>query len=61
MDTIKQNALKAIKNLPDSSSYEDIMERLFFMEKVEAGLQSLEKDEKISHEEVKKRLSKWLK
>ena len=61
MKTAKQNAMKVIQNLPDDSSYEDIMERLYFMQKVEAGLKDIEEGKVISHEEVKKRLSKWLK
>ena len=61
MKTAKQSAIKAIRTLPDDSSYEDIMERLYFMQKVEAGLKDVEEGRVIPHEEVKKRLSKWLK
>ena len=61
MNTVKQSAIKAIQNLPENSSYEDIMEKLFFMEKVESGLKEIEEGKTISHEDVKKRLSKWLK
>ncbi|MFW5759020.1 MAG: toxin-antitoxin system subunit antitoxin [Bacteroidota bacterium] len=31
------------------------------MEKVESGLKEIEEGKSISHEDVKKRLSKWLK
>lgn len=61
MNTVKQSAIKAIQDLPENSSYEDIMEKLFFMEKVESGLKEIEEGKTISHEDVKKRLSKWLK
>ena len=61
MKTVKQNVLEAIKNLPDDSSYEDIMEKIYFMQKVGAGLKDVEEGRVISHEEVKKRLAKWLK
>lgn len=61
MNTAKQSAIKAIQGLPENSSYEDIMEKLFFMEKVESGLKELEEGKTVSHEDVKKRLSKWLK
>mgnify|MGYP006305875015 CR=1 FL=1 len=61
MNTAKQSAIKAIQNLPENSSYEDIMEKLFFMEKVESGLREIEEGKTISHEDVKERLSKWLK
>ena len=58
MNTVKQSAIKAIQDLPENSSYEDIMEKLFFMEKVESGLKEIEEGKTISHEDVKKRLSK---
>ena len=61
MKTAKQSAIKAIQTLPDDSSYEDIMEKLYFMQKVETGLKDVEEGRVVSHEEVKKRLSKWLK
>jgi len=61
MKTAKHSAIEAIRILPDDSSYEDIMERLYFMQKVEAGLKDVEEGRVIPHEEVKKRLSKWLK
>ena len=61
MRTAKQSAIEAIENLPDDSSYEDIMERLFFLKKVEAGLKDIEDGRVVPHEEVKKRLARWLK
>lgn len=61
MKTAKYNSLKAIQTLSDDSSYDDIMERLYFMQKVEAGHRDIEEGRVISHEEVKERLSKWLK
>jgi len=61
MKTAKQNALEVIKNLPDESSYEDIMEKIYFMQKVEKGIQDIKEGKVIPHEEVKKRLTRWLK
>ena len=61
MKTAKQNALEIIQNLPDEATYEDIMERLYFIQKVEAGLKDIEEGRVHTHEEVKKRLAKWLK
>ena len=61
MKSAKQSAIEIIENLPDDSSYEDIMERLFFLQKVEAGLKDIDDGKVVSHEEVKKRLVRWLK
>ena len=61
MQSVKQNAIKVIEQLPDESTFEDIMEQLLFMQKVEEGLEDIRQGRVISHEDVKKRLSKWLK
>lgn len=57
----KQAALKILRNLRDDVTYEDIMYELYVMEKIERGLRELDEGKGISHEEVKKSLSKWLK
>jgi len=59
MRTAKQSAIEVIENLPDDSSYEDIMERLYFLQKVEAGLKDIEDGRVVPHEEVKKRLARY--
>ena len=61
MKTVKQTAIEAIKNLPDEASFDDIMERLYFIQKIEAGLKDIEEGRVYSHDEVKKRLARWLK
>ena len=61
MQSVKQNALKVIEQLPDESSFEDIMEKLLFLQKVEEGLEDIRQDRVTTHDEVKKRLARWLK
>lgn len=60
MRNAKRSAIEVIENLPDDSSFEDIMERLYFLQKVEAGIKDIEEGNIVSHEEVKKRLQRWL-
>jgi len=48
-------------DLPDDASYEDAMERLFFLAKIERGLRQAEAGQTIPHEQVAQRLAKWLK
>jgi predicted transcriptional regulator len=59
--SIKQNAIQAIRSLPDNTSYEDIMEKLYFLEKIDAGLKDIDSGNTLTHDEVKERLAKWLK
>ena len=56
MDSAKDHAIEAIQQLPDDVSYEDIMERLLFIQKVELGLRDVQEGRIKSHEEVRERL-----
>ena len=53
----KQEVIKIIEELPESTTLDEIMEELYFRKKVDQGLQDLEKGNLISHEETKTRLS----
>ena len=49
-----------IHNLPEKADFEDVMEKIYLLYKIEKGIQQAEVGHTISHEEAKKRLSKWL-
>lgn len=49
-----------IHNLPEEASIEEAMEKLYLLYKIEKGIQQADAGRIISHEEAKKRLSKWL-
>lgn len=51
---MKSEIIQAIQKLPDDANLEDAMERLYFLAKVERGLEQSE-GETISHEEIKAR------
>jgi len=58
---IKNEVKELIDNLPDDVNYEDIIAEIYFKQQVKEGLMQLDKGEAISHEDIKKRLEKWLK
>ena len=58
---IKESVKELIDRLPSDSNYEDIIAEIYFKQQVEEGLEELNDGKAISHEEVKKRLEKWLK
>lgn len=57
----KQQILKAMEDLPDDAGVEDALDRLYLLYKVERGLEQADRGELISQEEVRQRMSKWLK
>lgn len=59
--TAKEIIIQAVESLPDETTFEEAMERLLFLAKVERGIEQADAGETISHTEVKERLSKWLK
>ena len=52
---VKSEIVRAIQDLPEDATVEDTMERLYFLAKVERGLEQSESDETISHDEIKAR------
>ena len=57
--SVKDKVLKAVRELPSDVTYEDVMERLYVLYKIEQGLRQIDAGQGIPHEEVKQRLQKW--
>ena len=57
--TIKQKVINSIKKLPQDASIDDIMERIYFIHKVEVGLKQSEQEEVVSHVDVLKQIDQW--
>jgi predicted transcriptional regulator len=58
VNTTKDKVLEAIEKLPPNATIEDVMERLFFLAKVERGIEDAEAGKTILHEEAKRRLTR---
>ena len=59
--TTKQKVNEAVRTLPNNATYEDAMERLLVLSKIDRGLKQLEAGETILHEKMKLKMRKWLK
>ncbi len=49
-----------VRALPDDATYEEAQYRLYVLEKIRKGLDSIDKNGGIPQEEVERRLQKWL-
>lgn len=58
--TTKERILQAIADLPDDTTFEEALERLAFVAKLERRLQELDAGVAISDEEAHRRLQEWL-
>ena len=56
--SVKQKVLEAVEGLPSDATVEDAMERLYFLAKIQRGLDQADAGNTLSHEEAKGRLLK---
>ncbi len=56
--TVKQRVLEAVEALPADATIEDAMERLYFLAKIERGLEQADAGDTLKHAEAKERLLK---
>lgn len=57
----RDKVINSIKDLPDSFTIDELIDRLIFIEKVEQGLMQSEEGKVIPHEDVGKIIEKWSK
>lgn len=60
MQTAKQTLEAMIRTLPEDATYADVQYRLYTLEKIAAGLESIETHGTIPHDEARRRMAKWL-
>ena len=52
---IKLKVREAIESLPEDATWDDVMDRLYVRQKIEAGLRDIEQGRTLSVEEVRRR------
>ncbi len=52
----RDRIVEALQDLPPDATFDDAIERLIFLAKIEAGLAELDAGEGIPHDEAKRRL-----
>ncbi|MHC5935836.1 hypothetical protein [Nostoc sp.] len=55
--TVKYQVLKAVEQMPQDVTFEEVMERLYFLYKVDQGLKQVETGNTISHAEATKQIT----
>lgn len=53
---VKERVLEAVRDLPDDATVEDVIERLYFMAKVDEGLRQADAGETVSQEAARRRI-----
>lgn len=58
--SVKEAVIEAIRQMPDDTTVEDIIEALYVRRKIDAGLRDVAEGRTMTDEEARKRLGKWL-
>ena len=59
MESLKQEALNSISKMSDTAEIDDIMYRLYVIDKVRKGREAVQRGEVVSIEELKKEIESW--
>lgn len=60
MNTAKDEVRKLLDHLPDDASFEDIQYQVHVLDEIRRGSEEIERGEGLDHEDVKRRLARWL-
>ncbi|MGD8769597.1 MAG: hypothetical protein PVJ06_06075 [Desulfobacterales bacterium] len=59
MESLKQEAMNAISKMPETADIDDIMYRLYVIDKVRKGKEALQQGKVISVEELREEIKSW--
>ena len=59
MESLKQEALNVISKMPETSEIDDIMYRLYVIDKVRKGREAVQRGEVVSIEDLKREIESW--
>ncbi|MGB3622334.1 hypothetical protein FT643_22435 [Ketobacter sp. MCCC 1A13808] len=57
--TLKQEALESLQHLPDDADIDEIMYRLYVINKLRKSREAIERGETISHDDLKREIEQW--
>jgi predicted transcriptional regulator len=60
MNTAKEEVRKLLDRLPEEASFEDIQYQVYVLDAISRGSEEIDRGDTVEHEEVKRRLAKWL-
>jgi len=59
-DDERREIWQTLKALPEKASFEDVVEDIYLLYKIERGVRQLDAGQGIPHEEARRRFSEWL-
>lgn len=59
MEPLKKEAMDTLANLPDDADIDEIMYRLYVLDKIRKGREAVEQGRTISHEDLRREIAQW--
>ena len=59
MQSVKEEVIQLLKDLPDDSTFEEIQYHLYVRQKIQRGIKDVEEGKTYTQEEMEKRMEKW--
>ena len=59
MQSVKEEVMQLLKDLPDNSTLEEIQYHLYVRQKIQRGIKDVEDGRIYTQEEMEKRMEKW--
>jgi hypothetical protein len=56
---VKDRVLRTVEEMPDDISFEEVMERIFILQKIERGRQQIAAGEGVPHDQAKRQMKRW--
>lgn len=57
--TVKDRVLHAVAEMPGDATFEDVMERVYLLQKAERGRQQIADGRGVPHAEAKRTMKRW--
>lgn len=57
--TLKEEALESLRTLPDNADIDEIMYRLYVIDKLRKSREAIEQGQVISHDDLKREVEQW--
>lgn len=57
--TIRDRVLRAVEEMPGDVTFDEVMERIYLLQKIERGRQQIAAGQGIPHEQAKRQMKRW--
>ena len=55
----RDRILRAVRDMPTDTTYEDVLERIYMIQKIERGRQQISEGRGVPHAEAKRQMKRW--